>query len=258
MDIRRISLSFCVVLLLASDSLFASFFLYAGTYNPSDAETLHRRLADRGYPVYLLYGDNYEVRVGSFDSRQKAEEVAEKLKSDEKIVVNILEEEGLDQSQFTWDSIETDKEVNQYTSQSYQDPQAQKIVSLALELFGHPYKYGGTKIGKGIDCSYFVQKIFHELEISLPRTSREQFKVGREIDRQELCVGDLLFFHKTYSSRKRKTGGNKNFKRINHVGIYIGNGEFIHATINVKRVTISRLEDKYFNNHFAGARRVLQ
>lgn len=243
----------------AGSRAWASFVLSLGTFSKADAESMHKQLSSRGYPVYLLYGETYEVRLGGFESREKAEEMAEKLKSEEKIVVRVQEEEDLDQYQATWEAAPGEgKEVNDATTQEYHDPQAQKIVSFGLELFGHPYKYGGTKIGKGIDCSFFTQTIFKEMGISLPRTSGEQFKVGREVSPSTLKVGDLLFFKKTYYSKKKKGGRRRGVTRINHVGIYIGNGEFIHATLNVNRVTISRLAEDYFTKRFAGARRVLR
>lgn len=242
--------------LLAAGTAGASYILCLGTYTPEEAENLHKHLTVQGYPVYLLYGENYEVRLGSFDTREKAEVMAEKLKTEEKIVARVEEEEDLDQYQLTWDSPpNSDREVNQDTFQDHPDPRVQKMMSLALDLFGHPYKFGGTRIGKGIDCSFFVQTIFRGMGISLPRTSGEQFRVGSGVEKIDLKIGDLLFFQKTYYSKRK--GKRKGVTRINHVGIYIGNGEFIHATRNVMRVTISRLDEAYFTKRFAGARRVL-
>ncbi|OGS19192.1 MAG: hypothetical protein A2219_06555 [Elusimicrobia bacterium RIFOXYA2_FULL_50_26] len=235
-------------------TVFGSYSLSLGTFAEKEAEVLHRQLIERGYPVYVLYGDNCEVRLGCFDTLPAAGESAEKLKNDEKIVAKIVEEEDADQAQFSWDDEDPGHGVDESAITEYGDTRAQKIVSLGIELFGHPYKYGGTKIGKGIDCSYFVQSIFKKLGIFLPRTSGEQFKVGQEVKAPALQVGDLVFFKKTYYNKRRKKG----VTRINHVGIYIGNGEFIHATRNVMRVTISRLDEAYFVKRFAGARRVLK
>jgi len=247
-----------VAVLLCAPLCCASYVLCLGVYQKAEAESLHQELASRGYPVYLLYGENCELRLGSFESREKAEAAADKLQTEEKMVARVQEEEELDQYQATWENDNPGKEVDPSTTLQYKDPRAQKIVSLALDLFGHPYKYGGTCIGKGIDCSYFSQTIFKGLGINLPRTSGEQFKIGQNIDKERLKVGDLLFFQKTYYSRKKHASSKKKgVTRINHVGIYIGNGEFIHATTNVKRVTISRLDDQYFTKRFAGARRVL-
>jgi cell wall-associated NlpC family hydrolase len=262
-SIRRGTILLLACCLLGAAPAMASYVLCLGTYNAADAEALHGRLNAQGYPVYLLYGETYEVRMGSYDTREKAEAIVEKLKTEEKIVARIEEEEDLDQYQTTWDAAETavevpagsDRAADEGSVRNYSDPRAKKMMSLALDLFGHPYKYGGTRIGKGIDCSFFVQTIFHGMDINLPRTSGEQFRVGRQVDRDELKVGDLLFFQKTYYS-KRRGKKRKGVTRINHVGIYIGSGEFIHATLNVNHVTISRLDEPYFTKRFAGARRV--
>lgn len=254
----RDAVIFSILLFAACGTAAASYVLCLGAYPKTEAEYMHQQLASRGYPVYLLYGECCEVRLGSFESRQKAEEAADKLQTEEKLVARVQEEEGLDQYQQSWENEDPGKEVDQAAAVQYKDPRAQKIVSLALDLFGHPYKYGGTCIGKGIDCSYFSQTIFKGLGINLPRTSGEQFKVGQSIVKEQLKVGDLLFFQKTYySKRKHASSKKRGVTRINHVGIYIGNGEFVHATTNVKRVTISKLDDQYFIKRFAGARRVL-
>lgn len=254
---RRIILALLVLSVGTVCRAETLFYLSAGTFAPEEAERLHQHLSERGYPVYIEYGDQYEVRLGSFDAREKAEEAAEKLKNEEKIIAQLQEEEDLDQYQ-TVEPTESDRDVSQETFQSHNDPRVQKMLSLALDLFGHPYKYGGTSIGKGIDCSFFTQTIFKGLGVALPRTSGEQFHMGKEVEKAALKAGDLLFFQKTYYSKKRRGKKVKSVTRINHVGIYIGNGEFIHATTNTKRVTISRLDEAYFTKRFAGARRVLE
>ncbi len=138
----------------------------------------------------------------------------------------------------------------------YNNEKVKKIIRTALELYTTPYKWGGTNIHKGIDCSFFVQYVFMRLGIKLPRTSREQFKVGKFVEKDELKCGDLVFFKKI---KYRKVKGKlKRYEYINHVGIYLMNGEFIHATINSKKVTISSLDEPYFKTHYAGARRVLK
>lgn len=256
---RLLSVAGGIVVFLCGQA-WASFFLYLGTYPQEKAEAMHARLASRGYPVYVLYGEEYEVRLGSFDTRGKAETMAEKLRTEEKLIARVNEEEDLDTDQYQLSSETGEenpgREVNEASYKSYDNPKAQKIVSIALDLFGHPYKYGGTTIGRGIDCSFFSQKIFKEMGVSLPRTAREQFKTGKPVEKASLTTGDLLFFKKTYYTKKagKKKSG---VTRINHVGIYISDGEFIHATINVKRVTISNIDEPYYTKRFAGARRVL-
>lgn len=254
-----ISISIVLSLTCFVDSvIFASYILNLGVYSQEEAEAVHKQLSKKGYPVYLLYGKEYEVRIGNYNSRIKAEQSLEKLKGEEKIVAKIQEEEDLDQYPTLHEEESEGKAFSKEISKEYRDVNAQKIMSLALNLFGQPYKYGGTSIGKGIDCSFFSQTIFKGLGIDLPRTSGEQFHAGQEVDKANLQVGDLVFFQKTYISNKKNNNHAKNVTRINHVGIYIGNGEFIHATINAKRVTISRLDEDYFVKRFAGARRILQ
>ncbi len=96
---------------------------------------------------------------------------------------------------------------------------------------------------KGIDCSGFVQKaILEKFDLKLPRDSRSQSLVGTTIKKSELQMGDLVFFH---------TGKTK------HVGIYIDNGQFMHASTKIG-VTISKMDDDYFRNRYWKATRVLK
>ena len=107
---------------------------------------------------------------------------------------------------------------------------------------GVKYKYGGNS-KKGIDCSAFVQKTFRDkLNIKIPRTTALQSKVGKEISMNELEMGDLIFFKTGYNSR--------------HVGIYLEGGKFMHASTK-RGVTISRLDNIYYKNHFWKIKRVL-
>jgi cell wall-associated NlpC family hydrolase len=148
------------------------------------------------------------------------------------------------------------KELNEDMLKLYNDEKIKKIIRSALKLYTTPYKWGGTNVDKGIDCSFFVKFVFSELGINLPRTSREQFKVGKPIDKEQLKCGDLIFFKKV---RYRKVKGKiKKYEYINHVGIYLTNNEFIHATRGAKKVTISSLEEEFYKLRYAGARRILK
>ena len=109
------------------------------------------------------------------------------------------------------------------------------------EWYGTRYRLGGTT-KKGVDCSAFVQAVFlGAYAVSLPRTAREQHRIARKISRTELQEGDLLFFN--------TTGG------VSHVGIYLQNNKFIHASAS-KGVTISDLFDPYYLRRFISAGRV--
>lgn len=115
------------------------------------------------------------------------------------------------------------------------------LISIAERTLGVPYKFGGNSF-KATDCSGYVKLVFNLIGIELPRSAREQFKVGQSIDRQDLSMGDLVFFQ-TYAPFP------------SHVGIYLGNNLFIHASSFAKKVTINSL-NAYYLKRFIGAKRV--
>lgn len=118
------------------------------------------------------------------------------------------------------------------------------VVKEAHKWLGTPYAYGG-KERKGTDCSGMVMRVFQDAAgIKLPRSSREQCDFCKKIKRKELAPADLVFF-------VSKAGGS----RISHVGVYIGNGEFIHSSTS-KGVIISSLDEKYYQRHYHAAGRV--
>jgi peptidoglycan DL-endopeptidase LytE len=121
------------------------------------------------------------------------------------------------------------------------DDERKLFVKVATGFLGAPYRLGGSTI-RGIDCSAFVRKIYNFFDIELPRTAREQSHVGRNIDKAELVEGDLVFF------RTRREFG--------HVGIYIGNHEFVHASSRDRVVRIDSLDSPYFHKRFVRAVRV--
>jgi peptidoglycan endopeptidase LytE len=119
--------------------------------------------------------------------------------------------------------------------------EVQLFVKVATGFIGAPYRFGGSSL-KGIDCSSFVQKIYRIFDVTLPRNAREQSKVGISISRENLTKGDLVFFH-----TKRSLG---------HVGIYIGNNEFVHASSKSKGVRVDSLDTPYYQKRFQRAVRV--
>lgn len=111
---------------------------------------------------------------------------------------------------------------------------------------GTPYKIGGTS-KSGIDCSAFVQTAYKStFDVDLPRTAKEQERLGQTVSKEALLVGDLVFF---------RTQGMGPFFRSRHVGVYLGDGEFAHAS-GSRGVTRSRLADYYWNRKYETARRL--
>ncbi|HGJ8685546.1 TPA: C40 family peptidase [Neisseria gonorrhoeae] len=122
---------------------------------------------------------------------------------------------------------------------------ADELIGSAMGLLGIAYRYGGTSVSTGFDCSGFMQHIFKRaMGINLPRTSAEQARMGTPVDRSELQPGDMVFF--------RTLGGS----RISHVGLYIGNNRFIHAPRTGKNIEITSLSHKYWSGKYAFARRI--
>ncbi len=119
----------------------------------------------------------------------------------------------------------------------------EKVLLEVIKYLDTPYKYGGNG-GKGIDCSAFTKQVYeNSLSFDLPRSAREQYRVGDEISKDELKFGDLVFFNTT----RRSYPG--------HVGIYLGENQFVHASRKLG-VTVSSLDEAYYSKRYIGARRV--
>ena len=117
----------------------------------------------------------------------------------------------------------------------------EKLISFLEDWYGTPYQFGGdTK--KGIDCSAFTCRLMDSVyKITLPRTAKNQYNSSTKVRKQDLKQGDLVFFN--------TTGG------ISHVGVYLGNNKFVHASAS-SGVMISDLDEAYFKRRYIGAARV--
>lgn len=117
----------------------------------------------------------------------------------------------------------------------------QELMLRSMSLIGTPYRYGGASRENGFDCSGMVQYVYQDaLHVALPRTARDMAASSRKISVAELKVGDLVFFN---------TGA-----PYSHVGLYIGNGEFLHAPSSNASIRTARLDDGYFKSRFIEAR----
>ncbi len=123
-------------------------------------------------------------------------------------------------------------------------PQSLDLIAYGKEHLGTPYRYGApTGVTYAFDCSSYVQYVFSQFGVNLPRTSVSQSYVGEKVVIGFLSVGDLVFF---------STGGGG----ISHVSIYAGDGKILHASSS-KGVTIASMESNYWKNAYVTARRVL-
>lgn len=113
----------------------------------------------------------------------------------------------------------------------------------ALSLRGAPYKNGGVDPATGFDCSGFVKYVYEQHGLNMPREVREQFRVGKTVDKDQLEPGDLVFFSTIAPG-------------ASHVGIMIGGNQFVHAPSEKGVVRVESLSQQYWSTRYIGAKRV--
>ncbi len=188
----------------------------------SEIAAIQMKLKEKGYKITRINGKftaETTKAVRSFQKRQK-------LKSD-----------GIVENRTYYILMGKNLEIGNEKIQN----KAKQITDTAKTYVGVPYKFGGTN-PKGFDCSGFVQYVFNQSKISLPRAADAQYKAGKAIKQKELKQGDLVFFS-TYE------------KGASHCGIYVEQGKFIHASSH--GVMISHLDESYWKMRYLGARRMI-
>ena len=119
----------------------------------------------------------------------------------------------------------------------------EQLVKFAKKYLNTGYVYGGNS-PQGFDCSGFTQFVYNKFGYDMPRRSQDQMNLGIPVSQKNLAPADLVFFSTSKS------------KQVNHVGIYIGEGKFIHASSGSRRIRINTLNDSYFKTRYQGGRRV--
>lgn len=154
---------------------------------------------------------------------------------------DLLNEQELTDTLAELTDLDSDRPVD--LAKSLQASQAiNSLKKTAYSFLGARYRFGGNS-RNSLDCSSFVQQVFRDQKINLPRTAREQFYVGNEVVRGDLRKGDLVFFQ-TYA------------RFPSHVGIYLGDRKMIHASSRDHRVVISSMDTPYYLARYLGARRM--
>jgi peptidoglycan DL-endopeptidase LytE len=137
---------------------------------------------------------------------------------------------------------EKEESIASATLGKWSNPEERNLFVRVVKTFlGVPYKLGGSTL-RGIDCSAFVKRIYEIFNIELPRTTREQFSVGKKVEKDQLEEGDLVFFKRRGNSA--------------HVGIYIGDNQFVHASSYNRQVKIDYLDTPYYSKRFLRGVRV--
>ncbi|MCX7817013.1 MAG: LysM peptidoglycan-binding domain-containing protein [Syntrophales bacterium] len=191
----------------------------------------------------LKVGQRIVIAANAKGSPMSEEKIKENrsfaLTEDEDLLDDELDDEDLDTEE------EVKNEQHEYSILGkWRNPEERSLlVKVAKAFLGTPYRLGGNSV-RGLDCSAFVKKIYELFDVQLPRSAKEQAFTGMPVNRNDLQEGDLIFFH-----TRRKYG---------HVGIYIGNGKFIHAASGkrFRQVKIDSLDEPYYSKRFAKAIRV--
>ncbi len=170
--------------------------------------------------------------------------LAKHLVNSEKEVDKIVVEKKITASTTTASRGTTEKTEASKPATEAQLSLAEKIVSYSKTLQGVPYKYGGYST-KGFDCSGFTKYVFAKYDIYVPRSSAEYWGFGTKVARSELRAGDIVLFD--------TDGGTAD---VSHVGIYVGGGNFIHASTTKKQVIVMNLAS--YRGKYMGARRVIK
>jgi cell wall-associated NlpC family hydrolase len=222
-----------------------------------NAERLTRKLQEKGIEAFYFKRENgiYAVRFGDFDRKDDARRTAQKLVKDRTISsyfiaspqhdVNVsLREPSLEKAP----APSLRKPAPVVKKRAPQEPRREKsdmgaIAARTAERFvGIPYRWGGDTVVDGMDCSGFVRAVYNLCGVNIPRTSREQYRVGDVVAKDELKDGDLIFFGPSADE-------------ITHVGIFVGGGRFVHAPRRGDDIKVSAMDDAYFLKRYVGAKR---
>jgi cell wall-associated NlpC family hydrolase len=210
------------------------FVIQVGAFrNLDNAVRLALSLNEKNLDAYYFKHESglYKVRFGNYLSRPPAQENAERLK-----------QAGYIQEYFV---VSPETYAMSKSPRSGLESVRQEIVTRAHSFLGLPYRWGGYTPEKGFDCSGLTMAVYDLVGLHLPRTSLAQFRLGTPVSREDLDRGDLVFCL------------SQNRNRISHVGIYTGDGNFIHAPGKNKIIRVESLSSQYFRNRFAGARTYL-
>lgn len=211
-----------------------------------NAERLTVKLQGKGIEAFYFRKDNgvYVVRFGDYPSRDRAKKAAEKLVA-EKLAESyfIASPDAVFSKVVKVDAAHKPSSTIPPRESKRQSSDMGGIAARTAERFiGIPYRWGGDNVVEGMDCSGFVRAVYNLCGVNIPRTSGEQFRTGDKVEKDSLKDGDLVFFGVSSD-------------RINHVGIYVGNGRFVHAPRRGDEIKVSTLDEKYFAERFVGGRR---
>lgn len=243
----KVAITAVIVLFLLSTTAFASPTLSKNSRG-EDVLTLQKKLYLIGYEITELdgiYGTETERAVSAFQRDNKISVTGIVTNVTWRALRKAKEKKGRVLPKVTFTPQTDIKPPNSFapSGQAFlTGTQGLAIVTTAKSFMGVPYVFGGTTPA-GFDCSGLVQYVFKMNGLDIPRLADEQYKLGRAVKPNQLTAGDLVFFT-TYTSG------------VSHVGIYLGEGNFLHASSS-KGVRIDSLSNEYWRPRFVGARKVV-
>jgi gamma-D-glutamyl-L-lysine dipeptidyl-peptidase len=221
-----------------------------------NAERLTKKLQAQGIEAFYFKKENniYAVRFGDFERKEEARATAQRLVKERVVssyfiaapqqVTPSVREPVLEKAPAP--SLTKPRTValppEQPPAKRDRSDMGMIAARTAERFVGIPYRWGGDTVVDGMDCSGFVRAVYNLCGVNIPRTSREQYRVGDVIGREELKDGDLVFFGASSDE-------------INHVGIFVGNGRFVHAPRRGDDIKVSSLDDPYFVKRWVGGKR---
>jgi cell wall-associated NlpC family hydrolase len=221
----KFTLSLCILLTLSSANIF--------TITDRHGKVVHSKNIQHSQNDYLAQNTTEYSFQAIYDELHRAENLARRVEAARKHAERIAQAKNKAKKQGkTYKLTEVDKK---------------QLLEDAKYFKGGKYVWGGTT-PQGFDCSGYVQYLYKKHHVNLPRTAWAQSKKGDDIPKENLQKGDLLFF---LTDKKRGIP-------VTHVGIYLGNGKFIHAASKKKGIIISPIYSGYYAGKFVSAKRVLQ
>ena len=204
----------------------------------TSSEIVTTLILNTGVSVQGQTGDWYKVVYGDYIGY-----IYKPLISEEPVATTSRSNSTRQQEE----TAKAEEQVTQTVSEpvAYNAGAGEKIVSFAKQYLGYSYVYGGTTPSGGFDCSGFVYYIFNSCGYSLSRSCTVQANSGVAVQKSELQPGDILFFNNTSNGA------------IGHVGIYIGDGRFIHAANPSRGVVTDTINSGYYYTYYYSARRIV-
>jgi cell wall-associated NlpC family hydrolase len=257
---RKIMICLCLTLLLAAAGSMQSCTSRSAKVKPQPAAKAQKKR--------MLAAMGYTIQAGAFARVENAVRLTDKLKGQGLDATYFKATDGLfkvrfgnfsakNQALLRARSLQKDGVIEAYYIVLPEDSAAAKqkqygtnylresLVKSARDFIGVPYLWGGVSAETGFDCSGLTMTVYQLNGLDLPRHSRTQYDAGNTVDRKDLQKGDLVFF---------ATRGNG---KISHVGVYIGDNQFIHAPSRGRNIRIDSLSTEYYAQRYAGAKSYL-